>query len=182
VIKSAVAYFTAFSRRANMFVNVDCHFSAEDNAAAPSSLVELDALTLTSAHTSWSRVNVWSQNVEYLSPDLTGALQEIIDRPGWRAGYNLLLVLEDNGSTVGAIRDFFSIRNGALKRSKLCVEWDEWATTTTTTSSSTTTTSSTMTTTSTIPGICFEPAVGGDDGYYHDGTFDNSSEVLVMGG
>jgi len=144
VIESARAYFTAYGTRTPVFVNVKCGFNDTASPVNPTSKVELDNLKMTSETIEWTNIQGWGAGNEYVSPDLSASLQEVIDRPDWPGVGDVMLILEDNGSTLGALREFYSIRAGdSEKRSKLCVEYSYRQTTTTTT----TTTSSTTTTT-----------------------------------
>ncbi len=71
----------------------------ENNAVAPTSYAEFAALGLTATSISWVS-SVWTQNVEYTSPDIATVIQEIIDRSGWVSGNALQILWKDNGSDV----------------------------------------------------------------------------------
>jgi hypothetical protein len=71
-------------------------FYAEDtdNAVAPTSYAEAEALTLTSAYLYWRDLHGITGTVDYQSPNLAAVIQEIVDRPGWVSGNAMQIVAQ----------------------------------------------------------------------------------------
>ncbi|MCL6429694.1 MAG: malectin [Anaerolineae bacterium] len=59
------------------------------------------ARALTSVGVRWLIDRPWSAGETYRSPDLRVVLQELFDRPNWRPGNNLTLLIMPNGGAVG---------------------------------------------------------------------------------
>ncbi len=53
--------------------------------------------TLTSASASWSP-GAWTTGVDYDTPDLSAAVQEVVNRPGWSSGNSMVFVITGTGS------------------------------------------------------------------------------------
>lgn len=56
---------------------------------------------LTSAGVRWLIDRPWSAGERCRSPDLSATLQELVDRPNWRPGNNLAILIMPNGGAVG---------------------------------------------------------------------------------
>jgi hypothetical protein len=66
----------------------------------------LSNLPRTSAHVAWNDVPAWTTIQEsYESPDLATVVQEIVSRPGWRAGNALALIITGTGKRVAVAFD-----------------------------------------------------------------------------
>lgn len=72
-----------------------------DSPTNPNSHTEADALALTAATIPWT-LTPWTQYQPYDTPDLTTIIQEIVNRPGWAAGNNLMLILKTATGATGA--------------------------------------------------------------------------------
>ncbi len=59
------------------------------------------ARALTAVGVRWLIDRPWSAGETYRSPDLSAVLQELFDRPNWRPGNNLTLLIMPNGGAVG---------------------------------------------------------------------------------
>jgi len=46
----------------------------------------------TTATVAWTDIEPWATNGNYLTPDLTAIVQEIVDRPGWASGNNMAFI------------------------------------------------------------------------------------------
>lgn len=101
--------------------NVNVYFNNIDNAVAPTSGVEVDALALTSNVINWIPGD-WIDGVQEDSPSLVSVIQEVINRGGWSEGNALQIIVKDNGSSTK--RRFSSIEwaSGAEK-AELHVTW-----------------------------------------------------------
>lgn len=70
----------------------------------------------TTAYVNWDNPSSWSIGAVYTSPDISAVIQEIIDRPGWASGNDLVLFIDDydDRSTHSADnwRDAYSYKGG----------------------------------------------------------------------
>lgn len=73
------------------------HLNAADDATAPTDRTTHVAKTRTTAFASWSP-SAWTSGVIYSSPDISAAVQEVVDRAGWAAG-NAMMILWDNNAS-----------------------------------------------------------------------------------
>lgn len=110
-VSSVFVTFTARESLSGTTCNVNCYFNAADDAAAPTTGSEAKALALTTA-VAWNNVAAMTANSTYATPDLSVALQEVIDRPGWAYGNDVMLVVKDNGSSYGAYRGVYDLSGG----------------------------------------------------------------------
>lgn len=83
---------------------------AADNPAAPILWAQLDGRTLSTAYNTQSFTTNWTAGTEYTF-DITTAVQEILDRAGWASGQTMAVLIIDNGSDAGALREFASEEN-----------------------------------------------------------------------
>lgn len=128
-IKAANALLTANGNRHYTRANVNVYFVASDTAPpAPVNSYFAHTLGPPTAMVPWSNIGPWIDGQEYATPDLKAALQEIIDRPGWMPGNDVMMIIEDNASDAGAVRSFSSIRHsGGAEKAALCVTFEEEA-------------------------------------------------------
>jgi hypothetical protein len=118
-IVSAVITFKAnYTLSAN---TAKCKFYGNDvdNAVAPTSGSEAEALALTEASVEWNSIPAWTNGTTYDSPDLATIIQEIINRAGWNSGNALQIVIHDNAST--AYRLAGSYNQGESYKAKLVI-------------------------------------------------------------
>lgn len=66
----------------------------------------------TSAAVNWDHSAAWSIGKWYTSPDISGMVQEVIDRPGWSAG-NTMVITYSNRLSAGGFRQFCSYEFGS---------------------------------------------------------------------
>ena len=111
------------------FITVHCHegkgaghvcilkVSGEAADSAVTYILE-DTVTnrpMTSAFVEWTIEEEWIIWRPYSSPDLGGIIQEIVNRPGWKGGNSIALILEgqDQGitDTMENAREFMSFEN-----------------------------------------------------------------------
>jgi hypothetical protein len=59
-----------------------------------------DSATPTTAYTDWS-ISTFNSGTWYQSPDITAAVHEVVNRPGWALGQALGVIIGDNGSAAG---------------------------------------------------------------------------------
>lgn len=103
--------------------NLRVAFNAADNAVAPTTYGEGDALAMTDP-VDWSAVEAFSDGQLYTSPDLAAALQDVVDREGYDGGNAIMLIVTDNASTNSASRIAcaYDYASGTLK-AELHVGW-----------------------------------------------------------
>ncbi|MHC4656776.1 MAG: hypothetical protein ACYS91_17425 [Planctomycetota bacterium] len=70
----------------------------------------------TDAEVNWDPVLYWEPADLYTSPDISAVVQEVIDRPGWRAG-NAMVITYSNRKSEGNYRHFCSYEFGSLHTS-----------------------------------------------------------------
>jgi len=93
-----------------------------DNAVNPTSEAEADALTPTDANIVWDVAN-WTVNIAYAAPDLKTIIQEIVDRPGWEAGNNIMITLKGGIGSYNVRRPDAIDHEGGSSRAELYVSW-----------------------------------------------------------
>lgn len=71
-----------------------------DNCAGFNTTASITGATVTTANTTWD-ISTWSTGSYYDTPDLTSAVQEVINRTGWASGNVLGFVFWDNGTDTG---------------------------------------------------------------------------------
>ncbi|MCK5363016.1 MAG: hypothetical protein KAR22_08615, partial [Gammaproteobacteria bacterium] len=106
--------------------NVKIHGEDADDAAPfAASTKNVSARTRTTANVDWNAVPAWDDvDIVRQSPDLTGIVQEIVNRGGWCGDNALAFVLELNGSG-GGPRSAESFDNDPSRAPILRVNYDE---------------------------------------------------------
>lgn len=92
-ILSAYLTFIAGASQANTPVDVVIYANDVDSPTNPTNLAEAEALVMTTASVAWAP-GAWTVDQSYNSDDITTIIQEIVDRPGWTAGNNLMIVIK----------------------------------------------------------------------------------------
>jgi hypothetical protein len=106
-ITKAYITFTASRSLAATTVNTRISGDREIDAAAFSSLYDyrtrrgtdvggVDNSKRTTAQVNWDNIGAWTLENEYLSPDITAIIQEIIDQEGWVSGNHLAIFWDDH--------------------------------------------------------------------------------------
>lgn len=99
------------------------HFEASDDAVAPTSFAEAEALSLTTG-TDWDITSgSWTNGNWYNSVDIKSELQEVIDRGGWSPNNAVMVVCKDDGSLYSQQRylaDYYANSGFAME---LHAEW-----------------------------------------------------------
>lgn len=126
-ILSAKITGKAFNAQAGTTIYLNIYMNDSDDAVAPTSQAEFNALVLTTAFTPWDSEGAWVENNLYDSPDFKDAVQEIVDRDGWASGNAMMIIVKDDGSDNNAIRapDSQDLAEGTAVL--LTIEWDEKA-------------------------------------------------------
>lgn len=119
IVTAYVKFHAAFNDTGTP-VNLNIYFNDEDNAIAPTSYTEANALALTSV-VAWDAVPAWTAGNFYNTVDIATALQEVLNRAGWVNGNNTMVVIKNNGSTVRRNPDSFEATG--INYPALHVEW-----------------------------------------------------------
>jgi len=115
--------FTYTERTGTVYSNI--YANDVDNAVAPTSEPEFNALVKTTAFVAWDTLSVSNpQGYEHVSPDIAAVIQEVIDRTGWSSGNALQIIWEDDGSAKFAYRmiSSFDYDSGNYKM-ELHIDW-----------------------------------------------------------
>ena len=103
-------------------VNTNIYANNVDNAIAPTSYAEGEALALTSA-VAWNGIAAWTSGTQYTTPSLVTPVQAVINRSGWIWGNALQIVHRNNGSTDGAYRLPYSYDGSTTGCPKITLTW-----------------------------------------------------------
>tara|TARA_R110002167_G_scaffold14825_1_gene59732 strand:+ start:166 stop:5358 length:5193 start_codon:yes stop_codon:yes gene_type:complete len=101
-ITSAKVSFTADasnSESANLVFNAE---AADSSSPFTTALLDLGVVNRprTTLSIGWNAVSAWSADTQYESPDLTGIIQEVVNRAGWCGGNSLSLLISGTGLRV----------------------------------------------------------------------------------
>lgn len=116
-------FFTAYEDAVLAGLNCTIYFAAVDDVPqGPQTLTELYGVQDLTTGVPWTNLGGWVEGETYVSPNLVVPLMEVINRPGWTPGNNVMAIIEDDGSYPGAIRSFGSVRylNGDMKCALCC--------------------------------------------------------------
>lgn len=127
-INSAVIRFTAYTDTAISpagNVTIQCQ-DADDPGTFTSSNSNISNRTLTTASTVWTNPVAWVRNITYDSPDISQAVQEVVDRGGWASGNAMAVILTVTGSSDGsADRELFTNNGASGKAAELVITYTE---------------------------------------------------------
>jgi hypothetical protein len=84
-----------------------------DDAAVPTSAANADAKSLTTASVDWDPAT-FAANTIYQSPDITAVIQEVIDRPGWASGNDLMILWKNDGTLSDSRLLTYSVDSGGV--------------------------------------------------------------------
>ena len=126
-ITSAKVTFTAIENQTGTTVNMKVRGELSATPAAFNTTVSaFYNRTRTTASVTWNSVAAWSDNSTYDTPSIISVISEIIALSGWASGDNLVLFVEDNGSTqsgtVCRSASGYNFSSGSEKAA-LAVEW-----------------------------------------------------------
>lgn len=110
IITSATLRLTASENGVNAFsVDVRIGCEAADTPANPTSVTDLRARVMSAANIALD-LGAWTLGVAY-TYDVTAALQEIINRPGWPSGGVIAVLITDEVSANARYRRAASLEN-----------------------------------------------------------------------
>lgn len=109
----------------NALTNI--YFNDSDDAVAPTSEAEYNALSKTSAFVAWDTptLSAWTGGDDYTTPDISTVVQEVIDRESWSSGNAMMLMWEDDGGTNNAERRFRTYDDPSADAPEFNVVWEE---------------------------------------------------------
>lgn len=120
IIQSATITFEAY-RSSSGAADLRFHAHNTDNAPAFSrNGFDISSRAKTAASVDWNNIPAWSKNKSYVSPDLSGVVQEVVNRSGWSSGNNFAVIVTGSGG-----RDAYSY-DGSPSRAPL-LEIAYWA-------------------------------------------------------
>lgn len=93
-----------------------------DNPSVPEDYVAAMSQTAMPPQVRWSSSS-WSSGTWVFSPDISDVIQAVINRSGYTAGDNALLLLDDNGSANNAYQTFYPV-TGAGHVPSLELTWE----------------------------------------------------------
>lgn len=122
-IDSVFIRLTAYDSQSSTTVNENIYFNNADNAVAPTTYGEGDALAVT-AVIAWNSIAAWTDGTQYDSPELKTILQTVVNRAGWSSGNALQVVGKDNSSTTDSHRKFGGVTySSGAEKAELHVTW-----------------------------------------------------------
>ena len=98
--------------------------SAEDvdDATAPTNTSDVINATLTTANSTWT-IPSMTTNTYYDSQDITGVIQEIVNRSGWTANNDINIILHDASTSADWYARWWSHNKGAAHAPKLVINY-----------------------------------------------------------
>lgn len=94
---------------------------ADDAATFGAGSNNLSLRPRTDASADWSNVEIWKKNQWHNTPDISAVIQEIVGRPGWSEGNDLVILIRSDDA--GGIRRAFSHDDNSNKAAKLHLEY-----------------------------------------------------------
>ena len=123
-ITAAYLTFTSKDNLNATTVNTNIIGEAVNDAVTFTNLANYEGRARTAAIIPWDNIGAWINNVEYQSPSIVSIIQEIVDRPGWASGQDIVVFWEDDSSTAqGAYRNAHSWNSDPTKALKLHITY-----------------------------------------------------------
>lgn len=123
-IDSAAVTYTADVNGSGTVPTFVMQGEAADDATTLSSQVDFDARTWLGTTVAWGITASWTKDAEYSSPDLSGILQDLVDRGGW-ASNNALMLSPYIATSSTPQRTIYAYDGSAAKAPKLNVSYTE---------------------------------------------------------
>ena len=123
LITSAVIRWVASQTRSDA-VDVRIACEASDNAASPVDNGGLLGRTLTSSKV-FTSLEAYTTGNQY-SYDITGPVQEVLNRSGWVYGNTLAVIVDDDGTINDRRRQIASYENGTYARAILDITYNAY--------------------------------------------------------
>lgn len=101
---------------------------AQDNAAAPTTAANGQALPRTTTGVAWTTPDPVVDGTDYTLPDISDVIQEVVDRPGWASGNALVIyVISDPATPDWRIKYFRARNTDAAGAPRLALTYTEGA-------------------------------------------------------
>lgn len=97
-INSAYFIVTSNGNYALDTVNSIIQGEDADTAIVPAGVVDYQGRVRTSAYTSWNGISHWTIGSNYTSSDISTVVSEIVNRPAWAGGNNMVLFWDDHNA------------------------------------------------------------------------------------
>lgn len=94
IISAALSFVSSGNQSASVALNI--YGEAADNPAAPTSLADYNARSVTAA-VAWNFSTAWTDGVAYSTPSLVPIVQTTVNRPGWASGNAMQFFVKNNG-------------------------------------------------------------------------------------
>ena len=94
-----------------------------DDPAAPINKADVDGRVRTTASVAWDFVTNWITSFDYITPDISAVIQEVVDRGGWASSNAIIIFVDDDGSDLGAYRGMHSRDASATACASLAVNY-----------------------------------------------------------
>ena len=124
MINSVTLEFVANGATGINTVRLNIYCNDEDTAVAPTTALDHDGKSRTTDFTAWDGEGAWADNDVKTSDDFTSAVQEVVDRGGWSFGNALMVLIDDDGSDIGAQRVPDSQDLGGGTEAEITIEWE----------------------------------------------------------
>lgn len=104
-INSAYITGVAYSNYSN---TINCKIYGEQNAtpATFSTSADYQGRTRTTASVDWDVSTAWTSGTSYNTSDISTIIQEIVNLAGWASGNNLVIFIQNDGTTSSTRRNF----------------------------------------------------------------------------
>ncbi len=95
-INSAYIVVTSSGNYTNHTVNSIVSGENADNASDFTTVANYQGRVKTSSSVYWMGIGSWNNGVDYVSPDITNIVQEIVSRGGWSSGNSMVVFWQDH--------------------------------------------------------------------------------------
>lgn len=103
-ILNAYIQFQCSTASAGATCNLRIYGELNATPAAFSTYANFTGRTRTTAYTDWSAVPAWVLATNYRTPNIAGAVQEIVNLVGWASGNDMVIFVQNNVSSASAFR------------------------------------------------------------------------------
>lgn len=104
-------------------ITIALYGNDEDSPTNPTNITEANTLALTTATVPWTVPN-FAADTYYDTPDLTSIIQEIVNRSGWAANNNLMIIIHGNIATTNYRYPNSWDQGTATKFPALAIAWE----------------------------------------------------------
>lgn len=115
-----IEFAAAFADSGSCSVEIFCQ-DTDDAATFTSGAHDISSRTRTAASVVWTPAS-WTAGFAYSTNDLKAIFQEVIDRPGWVSGNDVVVIIKPD--TLGARRRFATYEHSTYDPPTLTIAWD----------------------------------------------------------